>query len=976
MKRLIIIILLSLIGGNNSVYSQISFTDLPAEGAFIPRNTTTNKAVINVEGFVTDPAYTSFKVKVYRSGVLIKSYTSILKFLFGKASFKVPIELESGKHFFKLVYELNGSKNHSDSIDGILVGDVYLIQGQSNAVASSFQAFNPSYNDTFLRSFGTSHTNGNLVQSDTHWYPLNGSRSYNKGSVGQWGAVMAKSLLDSFGIPICILNGAVGGTRITQHVPTPGNSGNLYSIYGRLLYRVNKAKLEKNIRAILYYQGESDFGNAPLHDSLFRIVYKNWNKDFKGFNKLYVVQIRGGCGNPSYELLEVQRQFEFTLQKCQTVTANGLNGHDGCHFRFTNGYELLGQNIANLLARDFYGSKKENVNPPNIASCYYSNADQSEITLEMHSLNDSIYVDPNFHLLFRLEGNPPASITGGFIKNNRVVLTLSNSSCNIKGLSYFGLARSQPWVKNSTGMALLSFHNVPISTNRIKPDYKGCKNSTITLGEDSIPGCKYLWERISTGRIWRTAKINVKGDTSDTFSLIISFSNTSCSKFDTILVKMSPDPVQIPELGANITICKGDSISYSPNINGFSNFKWENSINLVYSWSYSTKIAENIKLSAFSNQGCIYSDSVQVKVSNPDVTLPSDFSICPNTDTLISVPNGYNSYFWNGIQGDSSYRTREGQLILKVSDNWDCTSMDTLKLFEFAKPKKLDANLTLCSGDIGYVVLPDDINKWYYSNIAQGDSIKISLPTSLPLTLIDTNNCKSFDTIRVYNRENPILNLGPDTGVCTNQHLVLDLPKGMKSYLWNGEKLDDNHVSINDTGTFVAVVYDSSNCFSSDTIAIQEYKYPSLTEFFDTILCIGQVWNVPLSSSNQYYFNEILATDTITFKNEESVLIKSISTFNCTAEKTIEIDFIDCDVSIVDSRSFNPITISPNPFYSEVSIQNSLPYKEDIIVINSQGKEVLTMTLEPGINVMNFDELSSGLYVVLYRNSTIKLIKK
>lgn len=101
----------------------------------------------------------------------------------------------------------------------------------------------------------------------------------------------------------------------------------------------------------MYFQGESDGPYPAFHDSLFRILYKDWFIDYKGIQQNYFVQVRtGGCGSPTAAFSEVQRQFEFTLNKLKVISANGLNAHDGCHYGFVNGYELLGKEISALPA--------------------------------------------------------------------------------------------------------------------------------------------------------------------------------------------------------------------------------------------------------------------------------------------------------------------------------------------------------------------------------------------------------------------------------------------------------------------------------------------------------------------------------------------------------------------------------------------------------------------------------------------------
>ena len=71
---------------------------------------------------------------------------------------------------------------------------------------------------------------------------------------------LAKRLVASQKVPVCFLNGAVGGTRIDEHQATATDHGDLKTIYGRTLWRVRQARLTHGIRAVLWHQGESDQG--------------------------------------------------------------------------------------------------------------------------------------------------------------------------------------------------------------------------------------------------------------------------------------------------------------------------------------------------------------------------------------------------------------------------------------------------------------------------------------------------------------------------------------------------------------------------------------------------------------------------------------------------------------------------------------------------------------------------------------------
>ena len=82
-----------------------------------------------------------------------------------------------------------------------------------------------------------------------------------KAELGYWGMELAKRLVASQKIPIFMINGAVGGTRIDQHQPSPADHADLKTIYGRILWRVRQARLTHGIRAVIWHQGENDQGS-------------------------------------------------------------------------------------------------------------------------------------------------------------------------------------------------------------------------------------------------------------------------------------------------------------------------------------------------------------------------------------------------------------------------------------------------------------------------------------------------------------------------------------------------------------------------------------------------------------------------------------------------------------------------------------------------------------------------------------------
>lgn len=120
-----------------------------------------------------------------------------------------------------------------------------------------------------------------------------------KAELGWWGMELAKRLLESQKVPIFMINAAVGGTRIDQHQRNALHPTDLSGIYGRMLWRVQQAKLTHGIRGILWHQGESDQGaDGPTggygwetYQPLFVEMSAAWKQDFPNLKKYYIYQI-------------------------------------------------------------------------------------------------------------------------------------------------------------------------------------------------------------------------------------------------------------------------------------------------------------------------------------------------------------------------------------------------------------------------------------------------------------------------------------------------------------------------------------------------------------------------------------------------------------------------------------------------------------------------------------------------------------
>jgi hypothetical protein len=452
----------------------ITFDSLPENYQLFPRDGS-NQAVINISGSIDSTGYDTMYVDLLREDEIYTRDTLALVYVDSVADFQHSIIINAELSEYSIDIYVNSILVAER--DNLVCGDVYLINGQSNAVAEDFDG-KATFQSRWIRSYGSSSLLAVECEADTSWGLAQGTNIYSHMAIGIWGLELGKNISEQYGIPVGIINGAVKGTPIEHHYRSHANPANLNSIYGRLLYRAQKADVINAVKAIFWYQGESD--TDPSYQSYisdFGNVLWAWHQDFPSLERIYVFQIspsQADCGfGYQSQLREKQRQLAANYSEVSLMSTSGIEGHynDGCHYSY-EGYKNIANWILPLVARHYYGSSVKNgIKPPNIINAYQSGGTQNEITLifdqpivwpdpyQGHKMEDYFYIggqtgivesgyaESNNKLILELNSPPPAAY----------VTYLPEDNYNGTNQYYQG-----PWVKNSKGIGALSFYKFPM----------------------------------------------------------------------------------------------------------------------------------------------------------------------------------------------------------------------------------------------------------------------------------------------------------------------------------------------------------------------------------------------------------------------------------------------------------------------------------------------------------------------------------
>lgn len=467
-------------GGDLVSSSTIITVQEPATDAWQQRAPGANEKPVNKQFFARDDTGVG---KIHYNGtqggspdeVFLKIYTTdggdVLyathrQALAGNAyAFSVPIA--AGKVTYKAVYgtRTGGIDTALATVTNLVCGDAYIIEGQSNALATDNSAPNDFTTDPWIRTYGKTQGWGSAISKGSEM------------QLGLWGWYLANDLSTRYAMPICIINAAVGGTRIDQHMPNPaghGTPGSLYSIYADLYNRVVGGNLTHGIRAVLWHQGEQDQGSGgpdgdydyKFHQQYFVDMSAAWKQDFPNIRSYYVFQIwPAACGDTSRndQLREVQRTLPFLYSNMRMMSTVGIVPGSSCHYE-PAGYQVFADLIGPLVEQDHYGYvPTEAISAANLLQAYFTTPAQNAIALEFDQ--DMASWDSGSNSLLFLDG-AAGQVSSGSVSGKVVTLQLGAPSTAatityLKGIGWNGVQADLVYGANS--IAALTFADVPIA---------------------------------------------------------------------------------------------------------------------------------------------------------------------------------------------------------------------------------------------------------------------------------------------------------------------------------------------------------------------------------------------------------------------------------------------------------------------------------------------------------------------------------
>lgn len=462
----------------------------PEEGQFYPRDDR-NEGTLHYNGTLAEGAEEVF-LKVFADD---RPFATVNAKPAADLGYALAAKLKPGfvKYRVEFGTRSGGRETVSDRVGDLVCGDAFLIEGQSNAEALDLkdERQKPRETNEWIRTFGGPKGGEDGVR----WVSDYTAKSQQAGTkrpslwsravwaqkppehhshIGWWGMELAKRLVASEKVPICIINGALGGTRIDQHQRNASNPADLTTIYGKWLWRLQQARLTHGIRGIIWHQGENDQpASTPDGDhgwvnyqDYFIEMAAGWRRDMPNARRYFMFQIwpdscgMGGKDGSGDRLRERQRTLPARFSNLSIMSTLGIRPPGGCHFP-REGYDEFARLIHPLIERDVYGKASTTpTTPPNLRRAYLTGDAPDILVLEFDqpvrwtdSLADQFYLD-----------GEPGKIATGKAAGRALTLKLKQPLT----ASHVTYLKETKWSQDKlllgeNGLAALTFCEVPIS---------------------------------------------------------------------------------------------------------------------------------------------------------------------------------------------------------------------------------------------------------------------------------------------------------------------------------------------------------------------------------------------------------------------------------------------------------------------------------------------------------------------------------
>ena len=345
-------------------------------------------------------------------------------------------------------------------------------------------------------------------------------------------------------------------------------------------------------------------------------------------------------------------------------------------------------------------------------------------------------------------------------------------------------------------------------------------DTTVCLGDHFLldarnDGSDYLW---NIGQTTQSIEVTNSGE----YSVEIVNWGKCITKDTTSIVF---DSVPIVDLGDDVQICQGNSVSLDAHNSGL-DFLWNTGDTNQKMEVFSSGI---FGVEAINSNGCIGSDSVFVNINPlPIVRLGNDTVLCSGQIYLLNAENQGANYLWSSGESSQTISVSEvGGYVVVVTDDKGCSSSDTVEVsFNELPEVYLGEDTTIC--EYQSIILNAQNEGLYFSwnDGSELQSIEVSDDGLYAVEVRDSIGCLGTGEIYITKEILPDPFLKKEYQICEGTSVFLTPDPGYESYqiFWKNN-MQAFTIEAFETGEYISYMQ-SAHCKDTFVVNVEKIDTP------------------------------------------------------------------------------------------------------------------------------------------------------
>ena len=373
------------------------------------------------------------------------------------------------------------------------------------------------------------------------------------------------------------------------------------------------------------------------------------------------------------------------------------------------------------------------------------------------------------------------------------------------------------------GIDAITISELPTPTVDIQGDDMICPEGATDL--DAGGGfASYMW---GDGTDSQTLNVDTLGD----YSVTVTDAN-GCEGTDTFSVGEFETPM--PEILGASSFCGGDSAVLDAGT--YSSYMWgdgstEQELVAFAAGDYSVTVT--------SADGCEGSATTTLSENAlPDFAINGDSVFCIGSNSTLDAGEGFVSYEWSdGTSEQTIDVDTAGVYSVMVTNDNGCSAQDSIEVTLDTIPvPQISGVLSFCENESTLLDGGDGFAEYMWSDSTLEQTIEITSPGMVELTVVDDNGCEGTAMVDVEELALPDFTISGDLEYCEGDSTTLEVQGTFDTFLWSTG--DDESMSTIDQPGMVSVeVTNADGCVSSDSVSVVENALPTVDITGDLEFC-------------------------------------------------------------------------------------------------------------------------------------------